>query len=292
MTMLKPYAGSALFGDDARPARARHRSQTFCNLFLGGLALLATSSPVQAGDVDALRAALKVKLPNTEVTSLRETPIPGLFEMVMGKNLFYVDQSGNYSIIGTLYDLTTHEGLTAERLAELGYAPKEEKAIEVRSQSIPWDELPQNAAIVENADGKYKLAVFTDVNCPYCQRLADILKEMPEVEVHTYLITLWKRSDAPTKSILCAKDKIKALHAAYKNHEAGKAEDLTGETTRPEFAGNCTTDIFDLPMERIGTFAANHGISGTPFLVRSDGATSAGMRSKEFLLDWLKEAEQ
>ncbi|MFQ5535488.1 MAG: DsbC family protein [Sphingomonadales bacterium] len=197
MNVLKPYVGSA---------RARQGSRTLVSLIFGAGVLMASSSPVFAGDVDALRAALKEKLPNTEITSLRETPIPGLYEMVTGKNLFYVDQSASYSIIGTLYDLTTHEDLTAGRLAELGYAPKEEKAVEVPSTSIPWDKLPKDAAIIENKGGKYKLAVFTDINCPYCQRLADILKDAPEIEVHTYLITLWKRSVAPTKAVLCAED--------------------------------------------------------------------------------------
>jgi len=254
---------------------ARQGARPLVSLFIGASALTAMSFPVQAGDIDALRTALKEKMPSTEITSLRETPVPGLFEMVTGKNLFYVDQSGSYSIIGTLYNLTTHEDLTAERLAELGYTPKEEKAVEVPSQSIPWGKLPKDVAIVENAGGKYKLAVFTDINCPYCQRLADILKGLPEVEVHTYLITLWQRSVAPTKAVLCAEDKVAALHAAYKNNA-------------PELIENCTTDGLDLTT----AFASLHGISGTPFLVRSDGATSAGLRSKAFLIDWLKEAEQ
>ncbi len=239
------------------------------------LAALLMTTTAMADELDDVRAALKETLPGTEITSLRKSPIPGLYEMVTGKNLFYVDKAGKYSVIGTLYNLATHENLTSKRLAELGYAPKEEKAVEVPSTSIPWDKLPKDAAIIENAGGKYKLAVFTDINCPYCQRLADILKEMPEVEVHTYLITLWKRSVAPTKAVLCAEDKVAALHAAYKNDT-------------PEFAENCTTDV----LGRITAFTSLHGISGTPFLVRSDGATSAGLRSKEFLIDWLKEAEQ
>jgi len=247
-------------------------------------ALLMTTTAM-ADELSDVRAALKKALPSTEITSLRKSPIPGLYEMVTGKNLFYVDKVGKYSVIGTLYNLATHEDLTAKRLAELGYAPKEEKAVEVSSTSIPWDKLPKDAAIVENAGGKYKLAVFTDINCPYCQRLADILKELPEVEVHTYLITLWKRSVAPTKAVLCAEDKVAALHAAYKNQEAGKAEGLTGKPTSPEFAENCTTDV----LERMTAFTSLHGISGTPFLVRSDGVTSAGLRSKEFLIDWLKD---
>lgn len=249
--------------------------RSLVSLIAGGAGLLGVALPAQAGTIEALRTALEQTLPNTEITSLRETPIPGLFEMDAGKNLFYVDQSGRYSIIGSLYDLTRHQDLTAARLEELGYAPEPDQTVEVAARSIAWDQLPNDAAIIENAGGAYKLAVFTDINCPYCRRLADILKNIPEIEVHTYLITLWQRSIEPTRAVLCADDKVAALHAAYKN--------IPLESAQP-----CATDA----LERTTAFAARHGISGTPFLIRSDGATSAGLRSKAFLLDWLKEAEQ
>ncbi|NKB55045.1 MAG: thioredoxin fold domain-containing protein [Alphaproteobacteria bacterium] len=259
-------------------------SRTIASKSMVGFALaatlLCTAGPGLAanpdGKLDKLRAALETRLPNTEIASLRASPVPGLYEMVTGQNLFYVDPSGRYMVIGSLYDLAGHEDLTARRLAELGHAPESETAVEVPSQSIPWDGLPKDAAIVENAGAKYKLAVFTDVNCPYCRQLATILKALPEIEVHTYLIALWERSVAPTRAVLCAKDKAAALRRAY-----GNTMDLASAET-------CDTD----DLERTSAFAARHGISGTPFLIRSDGATSAGLRGKDFLLGWLKETKQ
>jgi len=234
--------------------------------------LLTFASHAWADELAGVKAALKQTLPNTQITSLEKTPIDGLYQMVTGKNLVYVDQTGRYSLIGTLYDLKTHKDLTAEKLADLGHAPAQDKAVQVPSQSIPWDNLPHDLAIVENKGAKYKLAIFADINCPYCRRMADIVKTMPDVETHTFLIGLWQRSFAPTKAILCADNKVAALHAAYKNQNPPTK--------------TCNSDALD----RLNGFAALHSISGTPFLVRSDGATSAGARSKEFLLDWLKEA--
>jgi len=248
--------------------------QKITSAILLGAGFITFAHPTWADELADVKAALKQNLPNTQITSLEKTPIKGLYQMVTGKNLVYVDQTGRYSLIGTLYDMKIHADLTAKKLADLGHAPVDQKAVQVPSQSIPWDKLPHELAIVENKGAKYKLAIFADINCPYCRRMADIVKALPDVETHTFLISLWQRSFTPTKAILCATDKVAALHAAYKNQNPPTKV--------------CESDALD----RLNAFAAQHSISGTPFLIRSDGATSAGARSKEFLLDWLKEAAQ
>jgi len=223
-----------------------------------------------------VRAALKTTLPNTEISSVRESVLPGLYEVVTGSNLLYVEKSGRYALIGTLYDLKRHEVLTAKRRGELDLVAQTDKAVEAPLTPIPWDQLPEGAAIVENAGAPYKVAVFADVNCPYCRRLAETLKGLPEVETHTYLMTLWERSTAPTKAVLCATDKAAALHQAFQD-----VLDMPSATP-------CDTDA----PERTNAFAAEHGIAGTPFLVRADGVTAAGLKSPDALLAWLKEAAQ
>ncbi|GEQ99210.1 thiol:disulfide interchange protein DsbC [Iodidimonas gelatinilytica] len=247
-------------------------------LITGGTAaaLLFCTSPVWADDLDDVRAALKTTLPNTEISSVRESVLPGLYELVTGSNLLYVEKSGRYALIGTLYDLQSHVDLTAKRRDELHLALQTDKTVEAPLASIPWDQLPENAAIVENAGAPYKLAVFADVNCPYCRRLAETLKGLPEVETHTYLMSLWGRSIAPTKAVLCAADKAAALHQAF------------DDTLDTPSAAPCDTDA----LERTNAFAAEHGIAGTPFLMRADGVTAAGLKSPAALLAWLKEAAQ
>ena len=223
-----------------------------------------------------VRAALKTTLPNTEISSVRESVLPGLYEVVTGANILYVEKSGRHALIGTLYDLERHEDLTAQRRDELGLDIAEAAPVDAPAQVIPWNQLPEDAAIVENAGAPYKLAVFADVNCPYCRRFAELLQDRPEVEVHTYLMTLWERSTAPTKAVLCAADKATALRQAFQG-----ALDMSS-------AGPCDTDA----LERTNAFATKNGILGTPFLVRSDGVTAAGLKSSEALLAWLKEAAQ
>ena len=80
------------------------------SLLLGATA--ATSPP----DVIAL---LKTRLPKTEVTGVDCTRIAGLCEVTARENLFYVDASARYLIIGRVYDMETRQDLTAARLLEL-----------------------------------------------------------------------------------------------------------------------------------------------------------------------------
>ena len=257
------------------PGDLRRRAGFLAPLLVCALLLPAFSRPGLAGEIEALRATLNEKLPNTEITFLRKSAVPGLFEVVAGENIFYVDSTGDQLIIGHLYNLNSYKDLTAGRLARLGYAPKKEKASGTPSESIPWDKLPGDAAIVENKGGKYRLATFSDINCPHCKRLAAILDDMPDVEVHTYLVSLWPQSSEPARAVLCASDRAAALRAAY-------AKSFLPPVT------SCASDALD----RNNAFAAFHGITGTPFLVRSDGRTLSGGRSKAFLLDWLKEARR
>jgi len=261
----------------AGSARTRQRSWTFGNRMFYSLVVLSTMGvPAFADDLSDVRAALETALPNTEITSVRESVLPGLYELVTGNNLLYVEKSGRYALIGTLYDLKRHEDLTAKRRDELDLTLQADKPVDAPLASIPWDQLPKGVAIVENAGAPYKIAVFAEVNCPYCRRLAETLKGLPEVETHTYLMTLWERSTAPTKAVLCAADKAAALHQAFE------------DTLNTPSSAPCDTDA----LERTNAFAAEHGIAGTPFLVRADGVTAAGLKSPNALLAWLKEAAQ
>jgi len=72
--------------------------------------------------------------------------------------------------------------------------------------------------------------------------------------------------------VYCAKNREEALHAAY-----------AGEPLKS--GPSCDTSGLDANE----AFAHKHGLSGTPVIVRSDGAMLEGYRPKEFLQSWLKD---
>jgi thiol:disulfide interchange protein DsbC len=68
-----------------------------------------------AKDAVALRA-LTQRLPRTAVTKVDCAQVPGICEVQAGANLFYIDPSARYLIVGRIYDMETHQDLTAARL--------------------------------------------------------------------------------------------------------------------------------------------------------------------------------
>jgi thiol:disulfide interchange protein DsbC len=60
--------------------------------------------------------ALTQRLPRTAVTKVDCAQVPGICEVQAGTNLFYIDPSARYLIVGRIYDMETHQDLTAARL--------------------------------------------------------------------------------------------------------------------------------------------------------------------------------
>jgi len=232
---------------------------------------------------------LKKRLPKTKISGVDCKRVSGLCEVTAGQNLFYVDNSARYLVIGRIYDMETRQDLTAARLLEMnpdtlvGGAAKANAAAEAgeapapgagRSAApapirhLPIETLPAAGSIVwGNLAGK-PVTVFSDFRCGYCRALTNTLRSMNVKVIERPISTLGSRELA--NQVYCARNREKALHAAY-----------AGDPV--EGSGICDTSGLDA-NER---FAKAHNLTGTPVIVRADGATLEGYRPKEFLTAWL-----
>ena len=77
------------------------------------LAFMAGSSAFAASSLD-LEKRLREQYPATRITSVRESPAKGIYEVVMGRNVAYTDEAGRYMVFGHLYDMKEQKDLTAE----------------------------------------------------------------------------------------------------------------------------------------------------------------------------------
>ncbi|TVV76937.1 DsbC family protein [Sphingomonas solaris] len=268
--------------------------------FLAGFALLSgVTGAVAASQVpidDAKVAGLiKARLPKTQLTKVNCGKVNGLCEVTAGSNLFYVDHSGRYLVIGRVYDMQTRQDLTATRLLEInpdmlvGGAAKANAAPDrdemppiaqkagagVRQTSAPaplqrlsMDALPKAGAIVWGNPAGRTVTVFSDFRCSYCKALSNALRSMNVRVIERPISVLGSRDIA--NQVYCAKNREEALHQAY-----------AGEPLKN--SGACDTSGLDA-NER---FARQHGLSGTPVIVRSDGAVIEGYRPKDVLAAWI-----
>ena len=137
----------------------------------------------------------------------------GIFEATVGKEVIYFDKTARFVFSGRLLDMDRGEDLTDKRLKDL--------------RRISFDSLPLDKAVkTVYGNGKRKLAVFTDVDCPFSRKLGTTLESLKDVTVYTFLFPLESiHPEARGKSdaIWCAKDPSKALTSALKGELTPKA---------------------------------------------------------------------
>jgi thiol:disulfide interchange protein DsbC len=135
-------------------------------------------------DEASLRKALQTTFPDEKIESLKKTPYLGLYEVVVGGDLFYTDDKGSYLFFGHVVDPKTRQSLTSERLQQI----KE-------SRRISQDSLPLDLAIkMVKGDGRRNWWSFSDPNCPY-QTPEKELVNINDVTIYTLLYVLNGRSD-------------------------------------------------------------------------------------------------
>jgi thiol:disulfide interchange protein DsbC len=211
--------------------------------------LAAELNPVNADPaIIAVATTLKKLYPATNFKEIRSTPIAGMYEAVMGQNIAYVDETGRYFVFGHLFDMKEQRDLSEERLTT--------------ARQIEFNALPLNDAIVTvKGDGKRRLAVFEDPDCPFCKQLEATLAELSDVTIYTFLFPLESlHPDARRKAlgVWCSKDRARAW------------DDLMHRATVP--SATCE----DTPIERNLRLAGELGITGTPTIIFENGALVAG----------------
>ena len=277
--------------------RSRLLVGTVAGLSLAGIALAADASDAE----DRVRVLLQTRLPKTPVTAIDCGKVGGLCEITAGENLFYVDSGARYLVIGRVYDMQTRQDITAARLLEmnpdmlvgsaaranalarggeeegaqqLAAAPArvERPVASAQARKLSLSGLPREGAIVWGNPSGQTVTVFSDFRCGYCRALTGVLKDMNVRVVERPISVLGSRDVADR--VYCARNREAALHAAY-----------AGEPIKAGPA--CNTSGLDANE----AFARRHGLSGTPVIVRGDGAVLEGYRPRAFLEKWLKEAQ-
>lgn len=211
------------------------------------LLLIASALHIQAQE-NVIRKNLPERLPNLpSIDEVSKTPMPGLFEVRIGSDVFYTDAQANFILQGSLFDVRQRRNLTEERVEKLS--------------AIPFEQLPlKNAFTQVHGNGKRKLVVFADPNCGYCKRFEKDLQNLQDVTIYHLLYPiLGEDSKAKSRNIWCAKDRVKTWN-----------DWMLRGVTPP--ATQCDTAAIDANVE----FGKKHRISGTPTLILTDGSRIAG----------------
>ena len=138
-------------------------------------------------------------------------------------------------LTGQAIDARSGRNLTEERQRKLG--------------AIKWSSLPFDDAITYvRGNGRRKIAVFSDPNCPYCKRFEKDLARLDDSTVHIFLYPVIRpESVAQTKAVWCSPDRAKAWR------------DLMLQGVQPSAKPDCST-----PVDKLVALGHRLGANSTP----------------------------
>ena len=212
------------------------------------LFLLLVSACYAQTDIATVKKAIAEKFPeagsNIEVTKTTF----GWYEVYAGGRLFYTDEDVNYFFLGNIVEAKSMSNITAQRLQKLS--------------AIKFESLPLDIAIkTVRGNGKRKVAVFSDPDCPYCKRLEKDIANVTDVTIYTFLYPIPSlHPDAARKS--------KAIWCAPNRQKAWDDYMLRGVLAADK---SC-----DSPIDEIQAVGQKYKMNGTPTLVFADGRVVPG----------------
>ncbi len=207
----------------------------------------AADNTATADTITMLKEKLK-KIFKSEPASIKPSAVPDLYEVMYGTEVVYVTADGKYFLAGDLINMDSRKNMT-----------------EVAKRSVVKDLLNKkdNKPVVFKADNeKYKLTVFTDIDCPYCAKLH---REVPELNKKGVTIEylmfpragLASNSFNKAVSMWCADDQQQAMTDA--------------KARRPIPEKTCDNPIAD--QYNLG---GEIGVNGTPALITQSGKMIPG----------------
>ncbi len=212
-------------------------------------------APAAFADEATIRKNISERMPDfPKIDEVSKTPIPGVFELRVGAEIFYSDEHGNHLIDGQLIDTRSRNNLTEARLSKIN--------------AIDFASLPLKDAIIWKAgSGARKMVIFADPNCGYCKRFERDLQRVKDVTVYTFLLPILG-GDSPEKArnIWCAKDNT----ASWRNW-------MLEGTAPARTMGECDSSA----IERNTLLARKHRVNGTPAIIFEDGKRVPGAMSAD-----------
>jgi thiol:disulfide interchange protein DsbC len=223
-----------------------------------------SSAAVVAADVsDADYEKILKVIPELSRNAISPSPIPGLYQIMMGGEISYVSADGRYLVQGDVYDLEEERNLTEVQRET--------------ARQLAIDKIGENRMIVFSPDEvEHSITVFTDIDCGYCRKLHRQIDGYNQLGIEVRYL-FYPRSGPDTESwfkaesVWCADDRNSALTQA----KSGAIID--------------SDDCISTPVEEHYQLGRTIGIRGTPAIIVQGGELIPGYVSPNELLTHLEE---
>lgn len=218
-------------------------------LFSIALGSYAVAQPQDSNNktTDTIKALFAKRFPGIDADSVQQAPVSGLYEVQVGTDIVYVDESVDFLIQGSIIDAKTRLDLTQQRMQQLS--------------AVPFDDLPLNLAFKQvRGDGSRKIAIFEDPNCGYCKQLQKSLVDAENVTIYSFLYPILSEDSViKTRDVLCSKESSKAWF-----------DWMVGGVVPPE------NECEDHNIQQLLDLGRKLSVRGTPAIFFEDGFRASG----------------
>ncbi len=213
---------------------------------------------------DEIKAGVKNLAPTASVTSIEDTPIKGVSEIIIssgrGGEVYYISNDGKYLMNGNMIDTSNREDLTEKKKSGIR---KEVVAKFGKQERI--DFFPKEM--------KHHLTVFTDIDCGYCRKLHDQIDGYNELGIGiSYLF--YPRAGLKSPAF----DKAVTVWCSDNQQEA---------MTNAKSGINLENKMCDNPIADQYNAGQLAGVTGTPAMVLENGMLLPGYLPPAALLQRL-----
>lgn len=237
----------------------------FRRLFGSALCATAIAAGAAQADENAVRRLVETRLGDAKLLEVRKLPHGGLYEVALrnaqGVRVIYTDADAKVFLVGNLIDAASGMNLTEARLRKL--------------TAIDWRTLPFASAItMKRGDGRREIAIFSDPNCPFCERFERDLAKLDDITVHIFMYPVIRPDSVRlTKSVWCSKDRVKAWN------------ELMLKRAEPAAKPDC-----DTPVEQLVELGRQLGAVSTPTWFLRNGEMYTGALPMEQVVPLLDAA--
>lgn len=216
---------------------------------------------------NTISQSIKTLMPDVEITSIKNSPMPDIYQVESKNNFIYISADGRYLIQGDMLDVENRWNLT------------EQERSKGRKEIL--DQINEDELIVFKAkDEKQAIYVFTDIDCGYCQKLHRDIDVLNNLGI-TVKYLAFPRTDEYTPAwnkiseVWCADDKLKAMTDAKERRDDNIVGDKSVEGI---FAcGEIVQKHFEL--------GNTLGVMGTPGIFLDNGNVIKGYMPPERLAE-------
>ncbi|MBX2848899.1 MAG: DsbC family protein [Acidiferrobacterales bacterium] len=230
------------------------------SLLVANSQVFADKGDKESTDIKKVRAELSKMIPAANTADIESTKAENVYQLSFGGNFAYAYVSGDYVLIGDLYN-----SVTKENLGEM-------------AQAKYLDDHEDKMIVFGPKDAERYITVFTDIDCGYCRKLHQEVAALNEAGVQVRYLAFPRAGVGSASydkyvSVWCSDDQQKAMTDAKAGRSVGDAK-----------CENPITDSYNIGRE--------FGVNGTPTIVFDNGGRAPGYMPADRLLTAMGVATQ